>query len=259
MQHRYPLLTAFAIAIAFGCGAAHAQATIDQSKALAGNITPGDTPGFPITLSVPGSYKLTGNLVVPAGLSGIHVSATGVTLDLNGFNITGPVTCTRNEASYAVVCSNILVNTWGVELSGGGNTVRNGAIRGFAAGVRYFGGDQIEGMLVEHNAGWGILGANSDGARTVVRNVRAQMNGLDGMAAADAFILNASVGSNGRHGISGGRSTVVDSVVFMNAQMGVNGNNITVGRTMSSGNKQGDFSPINSMGGNIKGSSSQAF
>ena len=30
---------------------------IDQNKALAGNVTPGDTPGFPVTISLPGSYR----------------------------------------------------------------------------------------------------------------------------------------------------------------------------------------------------------
>jgi hypothetical protein len=35
---------------------------IDQERALQGRITPGDEPGFPITLSRPGRYKLVGNL-----------------------------------------------------------------------------------------------------------------------------------------------------------------------------------------------------
>ena len=37
---------------------------IDQNRALAGNVTPGDAPGFPVTLSQPGSYRLSGNLRV---------------------------------------------------------------------------------------------------------------------------------------------------------------------------------------------------
>ena len=40
---------------------------LDQNRAWAGSATPGDTPGFPITLSQPGSYRLSGNLTVPAG------------------------------------------------------------------------------------------------------------------------------------------------------------------------------------------------
>ena len=37
-----------------------------------------------------GSYRLTGNLSAPAGTEGIDVSANNVTIDLNGFSITGP-------------------------------------------------------------------------------------------------------------------------------------------------------------------------
>jgi hypothetical protein len=60
---------------------------IDQNKALAGNVTPGDAAGFPVTISLPGSYRLSGNLSVPAGTHGIVIASPGVTLDLNGFMI----------------------------------------------------------------------------------------------------------------------------------------------------------------------------
>ena len=65
---------------------------INQASALAGNVTPGDTPGFPVTISQPGSYRLAGNLTVPdANTTAIEVTATGqVTVDLNGFVISGP-------------------------------------------------------------------------------------------------------------------------------------------------------------------------
>lgn len=86
-------------------GQALAQATIDQNKALAGSVTPGDAPGFPITLSVPGSYKLTGNLVVPGGLDGIEITSDNVTLDLNGFRIAGSGACTRDPSTVVVYCS----------------------------------------------------------------------------------------------------------------------------------------------------------
>ena len=62
---------------------------ITQAKANAGNVTPGDTPGFPVTLSRPGSYVLTTNLTVPANKDGINITSYDVTLDLNGFRIHG--------------------------------------------------------------------------------------------------------------------------------------------------------------------------
>lgn len=39
---------------------------INQARALAGGVTPGDEPGFPVTISQPGSYRLTGNLTTAA-------------------------------------------------------------------------------------------------------------------------------------------------------------------------------------------------
>ena len=69
---------------------------IDQSHALAGGITPGDAAGFPVTISQPGSYRLSGNLIVPdMNTTAIVITADGVTLDLNGFSIMGPVVCTE--------------------------------------------------------------------------------------------------------------------------------------------------------------------
>src|SRR5947208_13936545 len=67
---------------------------INQSAALAGNVTPGDTPGFPVTISVSGSYRLSGNLTVPdANTTAIQITADDVTIDLNGFAIAGPTVC----------------------------------------------------------------------------------------------------------------------------------------------------------------------
>ena len=63
---------------------------IDQNRALAGGVTPGDLPGFPVTITQPGSYRLASPLNVPTGQNGIEIASPGVTLDLNGFGITTP-------------------------------------------------------------------------------------------------------------------------------------------------------------------------
>jgi hypothetical protein len=62
---------------------------LDQNKALMGSVTPGDAPGFPITISQPGSYKLDGNLTVPSGGTAIEITVPNVSIDLNGFSIVG--------------------------------------------------------------------------------------------------------------------------------------------------------------------------
>jgi hypothetical protein len=60
---------------------------IDQARAMAGNVTPGDAPGFPVTITLTGSYKLSGNLTVPDGnTTAIDIRSSFVTIDLNGFS-----------------------------------------------------------------------------------------------------------------------------------------------------------------------------
>src|SRR5580693_1218836 len=67
---------------------------INQANALAGNVTPGDAPGFPVTISVAGSYRLSSNLTVPdANTDAIDITVSHVTIDLNGFSIIGQVVC----------------------------------------------------------------------------------------------------------------------------------------------------------------------
>src|SRR5438270_9518468 len=61
--------------------------------AFAGNVTPGDTPGFPVTISQPGSYRLSGNLTVPdANTTAISVTDNNITIDSQGFSILGLTT-----------------------------------------------------------------------------------------------------------------------------------------------------------------------
>ncbi len=79
---------------------------ITQAKALAGNVTPGDAPGFPVTISLPGKYKLAGNLTIAdADTTGVEITSPRVTLDLNGFAIQGPAT-TNGETGANLDCSN---------------------------------------------------------------------------------------------------------------------------------------------------------
>jgi hypothetical protein len=47
--------------------AADGEILITQTRALQGGITPGDAPGFPITLTQPGAYKFASNITVPSG------------------------------------------------------------------------------------------------------------------------------------------------------------------------------------------------
>src|SRR5512141_598037 len=64
---------------------------IDQQHAQVGGIGPGDASGFPVTITQSGSYKLASNLTVASSTANaISIQADNVTLDLNGFSLTGP-------------------------------------------------------------------------------------------------------------------------------------------------------------------------
>jgi hypothetical protein len=71
---------------------------INQTCAAAGCFG-GGAPGFPVTITEAGSYRLTSNLDVssppdPANTSAIQIRVSGTTIDLNGFTIPGITACT---------------------------------------------------------------------------------------------------------------------------------------------------------------------
>ncbi len=126
-------------ALCFACAASTAFAAdgvvlIDQNRALAGGVAPGDAPGFPVTLSQPGSYRLSGNLTVPANTDGIVIAADRVTLDLNGFSISG--------GGSGTGITNLAI-------SRRGTTIRNGAVTNFETGIDF----SSHGQLVPANFG----------------------------------------------------------------------------------------------------------
>lgn len=90
------LLTLFGIPF-LGIGMAHAgdgRVEINQARALAGGVSPADSPGFPVTLVGNQSYVLTGDLDAGSS-SGLALTGTpgnnidNVTIDLNGFTLRG--------------------------------------------------------------------------------------------------------------------------------------------------------------------------
>ena len=205
-------LAAAFIALFLACLAdpTSAQVIITQAKANAGNVTPGDAAGFPVTISQPGSYRLATNLGVPAGKNGIEITTHDVTIDFNGFRMQG-----------------YLVGNDGVR---GGSvdtgTVKNGVIAGFK-GVAIAGRDfwTVERMSVLVNA------VSTTGIHTAIELGNAgrvfsstiasnkyygitcrtgcliesniiQRNGSFGLILASGTVLGNTINSNGRYGIA---------------------------------------------------------
>src|SRR5579871_6824042 len=103
---------------------------INQSTVMAAG-------GFPYKITQPGSYRLSGNLQVTAlNTDAIDIQANNVTLDLNGFSISGPVTCTGGGASLGCGPSSL---GKGISSTGTNIIVRNGSVVGFFSGVALLG------------------------------------------------------------------------------------------------------------------------
>jgi hypothetical protein len=115
--------------------------------------------GFPYKITQSGSYKLSGNLVVSAAnTDGIDIEVNNVTIDLDGFTIQGPVTCSGAGAS--LFCPPLSPNSHGVSASTGNVTVQNGVVAGFVYGVYLPGpgaNNRVLGMTTVGNAIWGIV------------------------------------------------------------------------------------------------------
>jgi hypothetical protein len=101
---------------------------IDQNRALAGNVTPGDGAGFPITISQPGSYRLTSNLNVPSGFNGIEITSPNVTIDLNGFLVSTPDPISFPPFYFGIHYSGAAIPKY--------ITIRNGNIDGFVVPIQ---------------------------------------------------------------------------------------------------------------------------
>jgi hypothetical protein len=232
--------TLIAAALITTGSAAFAQAIINQASAQAGNVTPGDAAGFPITISQPGSYKLTTNLFVPANTDGVVITAANVTLDLNGFSIVGPGTCSQNSSTLLVSCTLISNNNLpgdGIK-TGVESVIKNGTIKGFAKnGVSAGGGGELlERLTVAQNAQNGILQLASTGGLRIVDSF-ATMNIYSGAALKDSVVSGSRFMSNGQVGLAGDETTLVlDSLAKSNRDAGFV--RATLSRTLSHSNAQ---------------------
>jgi hypothetical protein len=202
--------------------AADGQILINQAKAMAGGVTPGDAPGFPVTISQPGSYKLVGNLTVPnENTTAVEITGNDVTLDLNGFAIMGPTVCPYSGGGACAplgtgvgVLAEAIVNP--NRFANG--AIQNGTIRGMGS----------RGILV---------GGATPGTR--IDRIRAVSNGSDGISASIALVTNSLALNNGDDGISGEVVNVQGSVAQGNRGYGLHlnvasglGSNLLVGNTL---------------------------
>ena len=174
----------------------------------------GDTEGFPVQISISGSYRLTGPLTLPNDTSGIEVAASDVTLDLNGFSIEcpgceagiGPGSGIENPAGTTIDFSNVVVRN---------GTVRN--VRRHGISLQRTSAVQIDRVHVLEVEFSGIVLAASTGGVvtngcTVTHSVvqGASGSGISGCNEGGVYTGNrvGAIAGSGT-GLSGGSSCVM--------------------------------------------------
>ncbi len=185
---------------------------ISQAAVNAGNITPGDTPGFPVTLSLPGTYRLASNLTVATAVNGIEVRANDVTIEMNGRTLAGSG-----------------VGRNGITSFNRNTRVRDGSVRGFTLdGVRTIGQLlAVDHMVIAANGRYGVYTDDTNvnaSSHASVANSKVITNGLDGVVCArHCRVENSLISQNVGNGIvfADSGALALGNTVTENGQNGI--------------------------------------
>jgi hypothetical protein len=173
---------------------------IDQNKALAGGVSPGDAPGFPVTISLAGSYRLAGNLTVPdANTNAIVIAHDNVTLDLNGFAILGPTDCSGGLQPCANDGAGMGIST---DTNRFNITIRNGTVQGMGGrGIFLLGNSHlVEYVHARSNGREGIFifpsTSGPGGGGSIAQHNTAHQNGSIGIIVDQGLVSHNTVDRN---------------------------------------------------------------
>ena len=158
---------------------------------------------------------------MPAGPKGIVISVPNVTLDLNGYMVSGPMTCPDMQPAGAMCSMGYASSAQGIQIVAGDATVRNGTVRGFqSSGISVQeGGNSFVDLRLEHNA-YGIFGSGLH-KQSFVTRVSAERHMSNGIFLDGAVISSSAARGNGNDGFYVlGMSSITDSVSFKNRGTG---------------------------------------
>lgn len=163
---------------------------------------------LPLVITNSGSYVFTENVAVTnPGVHGIEVRANDVTIDLNGFTLTGLGTSSKGGICQTATNSNLTV------ING---TIRNWYYGGGAAGaLSVEGGGAIRGVTATANQGNGIFAR-----RSTIADCRAFGNMWNGIYGGNGSVVAGCESSGNSTGYSLKQSVVRDSAAISNANNG---------------------------------------
>lgn len=203
--------------------------TLDQVEArtpVDAVHTPGDADSL-FKITQPGSYYLTANVTGVNAKHGIEIAASGVTLDLNGFDLVGVAGSLDGVVVTPLNLVNINVRNGSVRSWGGSginlldastsaaNVADIVATQNVSAGIRMGFGGTITRCTCFNNPGVGIAGA----AGTVITECAAYVNGSHGITTGSGCTISrCTVRSNQGDGIN-----VFNQCLVLNNDCSLNG------------------------------------
>ena len=181
------------------------------------------------TISQPGSYYLTGDRLVGPGSYGLHITASDVTVDLNGYALKMIMT-----PGYS-----------GIYIDGADNVeIRNGTIRDFAeTGITGLGDNiRISNLRILNN---GINGISLSGTNNQIRGCTISGNAGSGIYVFDnAIVIGNTCSNNSSQGIFARFGSVVsNNACCQNGTYGISTRNSLVSGNACYGNTTGAYFP----------------
>jgi len=233
---------------------------ISRTCALQTGCFAGDTPGYPVTISAPGSYRLTSNLTRAIQVGGtqnehfIEITAADVHVDLGGFRINcftilgtcngpgGGIVASGAQANGTSVTNGTIdgVGRTAIELRARARVVNVQALRSGLYGISVSTGSIVTGSVAADNSGQGISanvgclisdntvldnganGINTGQGTTVTGNAAYNNDGIGIRAGAGSTVSNNTSYANTGHGILAvDGGMVVGNTVYLNSDYGL--------------------------------------
>lgn len=205
---------------------------VEPRMALSTQNTPGDSDSV-LKITQSGSYYLTGNVSGVSGKHSIEIASNNVTIDLNGFALTGGAGTKDGISATGLT----------------GVRIRNGFIRGHATSGIYLGNCQsttLENLTVTGN----VLDGVWPGSSATVARVKASGNGRHGFqltSTSTSTLSECTAESNTGIGFfaPSGEVNFIDCIARLNGGNGIEvsaGNRVT--RCTSAGNTGSGFRTI---------------
>jgi hypothetical protein len=176
-------LAAF-ISVCLAAPSSAAVILITQAKANAGNVTPGDAAGYPVTITRRGVYQFADNLIASANKNGIEINAPDVTIDFAGFSLIGE----------SVALDGIVGSFPNVSIKGGT--------------IRKFKEDGIDGT----------------GSFWIISDMRVVVNVAVGIKCAQSCLVRDSIVANNAIGIAVDDGIAIGNILSRNDGPGLQGN-----------------------------------